>query len=123
MADITPEAERVLVALLRPASVARKVKMMASANRASRELALCGLRMLSRRSSPRGCDAAWRAFGWEMSWPKKLTARFLPMKTEEIELFAALRTVVTAFEQYKVSYYAVGPKSSVFPRRRGQAKS
>ena len=50
--DITPEAERVLVALLRPASVARKVKMMASANRASRELALCGLRMRFPKESP-----------------------------------------------------------------------
>jgi hypothetical protein len=43
--DTSPEAERVIVELLRRASPARKVEMIVSANRASQELALCGLKM------------------------------------------------------------------------------
>lgn len=43
--DTSPEAERVLMDLLRQASPARKFEMIVSANQASRELALAGLRM------------------------------------------------------------------------------
>jgi hypothetical protein len=42
--DTSPEAERVLIELLRKASPARKFAMMVSANLAARELALAGLR-------------------------------------------------------------------------------
>jgi hypothetical protein len=50
--DTSPEAERVLIELLRRASPARKMGMIASANRASRELALCGLKMRFPNDSP-----------------------------------------------------------------------
>jgi len=50
--DTSPEAERVLVELLRRASPARKIQMIASANRASRELAICGLKMRFPNDSP-----------------------------------------------------------------------
>ncbi len=43
-ADTHPEAERVLVELLRRASPARKVAMVLSANRTARALAMAGLR-------------------------------------------------------------------------------
>jgi hypothetical protein len=43
--DTGPEAERVLFDLLRQATPARKFELIVSANLASRELALCGLRM------------------------------------------------------------------------------
>jgi hypothetical protein len=43
-ADTHPEAERVLVGLLRGVSSARKVAMVLSANRTARALALTGLR-------------------------------------------------------------------------------
>jgi hypothetical protein len=43
-ADTSPEAEQVLIALLRQASVTRKVEMVANANRTLRELSLAGLR-------------------------------------------------------------------------------
>jgi hypothetical protein len=50
--DASPETERVLIELLRRASPARKMEMIASANLASRELALCGLRMRFPNESP-----------------------------------------------------------------------
>ena len=43
-ADTHPEAERVLIELLRAASPARKMEMVLSANRTARALALTGLR-------------------------------------------------------------------------------
>lgn len=42
--DTSPEAERVLIDLLRRASPARKCRMIVSANLAGRALALAGLR-------------------------------------------------------------------------------
>ena len=42
--DTSPEAERVLIELLRNASPARKMEMVLSANRTARALALTGLR-------------------------------------------------------------------------------
>jgi len=42
--DTQPEAERVLIELLRSASPARKIALVLSANRTTRELALTGLR-------------------------------------------------------------------------------
>jgi hypothetical protein len=42
--DTSPEAERVLIQLLREASPARKIEMVLSANRTARLLALAGLR-------------------------------------------------------------------------------
>ena len=42
--DTTPEAERVLIQLLRDASPARKMEMVESANRTARMLAMAGLR-------------------------------------------------------------------------------
>jgi hypothetical protein len=50
--DTSPEAERILVDLLRRASPARKFEMIVSANCAARELALCGLRMQFPHHSP-----------------------------------------------------------------------
>ena len=50
--DTSPEAEQFLLKLLRQASPARKFAMIASANRASRELALCGLKMRFPNDSP-----------------------------------------------------------------------
>ena len=49
--DTSPETERVLIELLRRASPARKVQMITSANGASRELALCGLKPKCSRSA------------------------------------------------------------------------
>ena len=43
--DTSPEAERVLIELWRQASPARKIELISSANRQSRDLALCGLGM------------------------------------------------------------------------------
>lgn len=42
--DTTPEAERVLIRLLREATPARKLEMVLSANRTARMLAMAGLR-------------------------------------------------------------------------------
>jgi hypothetical protein len=42
--DTAPEAERVLIELLRQASPARKIEMIHSANRTARMLAMAGLR-------------------------------------------------------------------------------
>ena len=42
--DTSPEAERVLIELLRQATPARKMEMVLSANRTARMLALAGLR-------------------------------------------------------------------------------
>lgn len=50
--DTSPEAEQVLLGLLRRASPARKLQMIVSANRASRELAMCGLKMRHPGASP-----------------------------------------------------------------------
>jgi hypothetical protein len=72
--DTSPEAERVLIALWREASPARKVELISSANRMSRELALCGLRMRFPTESPErlqrrladlwlGVDLAAKAYG------------------------------------------------------------
>lgn len=72
--DTSPEAEQVLLKLLRQASPARKLEMIASANRASRELALCGLKMRFPNNSPAqlrrrlaslclGEELAWKAYG------------------------------------------------------------
>jgi hypothetical protein len=49
--DSDPEVERVLLDLLRKAPPARKFQMIASAIHASRELALCGLKMRFPRES------------------------------------------------------------------------
>ena len=72
--DTSPEAEGVLIALWRQASPARKVMLISSAIRMSRELALCGLRMrfpaesserLNRRLADLwlGVDLAAKAYG------------------------------------------------------------
>jgi hypothetical protein len=50
--DTAPEAERVLIELLRRASPARKCRMMVSANLAGRALALAGLRARHPQDSP-----------------------------------------------------------------------
>lgn len=50
--DTSPEVERVLVDLLRRAPPARKFQMIVAANRAARELALCGLKMQFPNDSP-----------------------------------------------------------------------
>jgi hypothetical protein len=50
--DTSPDAERVLVELLRRASPARKFAMMVSANLAGRQLALAGLRDRFPHDSP-----------------------------------------------------------------------
>jgi len=50
--DTHPDAERVLIDLLRAASPARKLGMMLDANRAARALALTGLRERHPNDSP-----------------------------------------------------------------------
>ena len=50
--DTSPEAERVLIELLRNASPARKLAMVLSANRTARTLALTGLRERHPGESP-----------------------------------------------------------------------
>jgi len=50
--DTSLETERVLLSLLRSADPARKFRMIVSANTASRELALCGLRMRHPQDTP-----------------------------------------------------------------------
>ncbi len=50
--DTQPEAERVLIELLRGASPARKLTMVLSANRTARALALTGLRERHPGESP-----------------------------------------------------------------------
>ena len=50
--DTSPEAERVLIELLRKASPARKLAMVLSANRTARALALTGLRERHPGESP-----------------------------------------------------------------------
>jgi hypothetical protein len=72
--DTSPEAERVLIELLREASPARKMEMVLSANRSARMLAMAGLRerfpqeseaRLRRRLADLwlGPDLAERAYG------------------------------------------------------------
>jgi hypothetical protein len=50
--DTHPEAERVLIELLRNASPARKIAMVLDANRTARTLALTGLRERHPNDSP-----------------------------------------------------------------------
>jgi hypothetical protein len=50
--DTDPAAERVLIDLLRNASPTQKIRMMESANRAARALALTGLRERHPNDSP-----------------------------------------------------------------------
>ena len=50
--DTHPEAERVLIELLRSASSARKIAMVIDANRTARTLALTGLRERHPNDSP-----------------------------------------------------------------------
>lgn len=50
--DTSPEAERVLIELLRQASPARKMQMVLEANRTARTLALTGLRERYPNDSP-----------------------------------------------------------------------
>jgi len=50
--DTSPEAEQVLIELLCQAGPARRFEMIVSANLASRELALTGLRMRHPQDSP-----------------------------------------------------------------------
>jgi hypothetical protein len=75
--DTHPEAERVLIELLRGASPARKVGMLLDANRTARALALTGLRERHPKDSPArlqrrladlwlGPELAARAYG---QWP------------------------------------------------------
>jgi hypothetical protein len=72
--DTNPEAERVLIELWRQASPARKVELISSANRLSRDLALAGLEMRHPLESPEqhrrrladlwlGKELAERAYG------------------------------------------------------------
>lgn len=72
--DTNPEAERVLLELLRAASPARKFKLVLSANRTGRTLALAGLRERHPTESPArlqrrladlwlGSDLAAKAYG------------------------------------------------------------
>ena len=50
--DTSPAAEQVLIGLWRQATPARKFQMIVSANLASRELALAGLKMRHPEDSP-----------------------------------------------------------------------
>lgn len=50
--DTSPEAEAVLLGLLRKATPARKFQMIVSANLLARDLALTGLRMRHPQASP-----------------------------------------------------------------------
>ena len=50
--DTYPDAERVLIELLRRATPARKIAMVLDANRTARRLALTGLRERHRSDSP-----------------------------------------------------------------------
>ena len=50
--DTSPETERVLISLLRSATPARKFQMIVWASRASRELAVCGLKMRHPQDTP-----------------------------------------------------------------------
>jgi hypothetical protein len=72
--DTHPDAERVLIELLRRASPARKIAMMIEANRTARMLALTGLRERHPNDSPAqlqrrladlwlGPDLAAKAYG------------------------------------------------------------
>ena len=72
--DTHPNAERVLIELLRGASPARKMAMMLDANRTARTLALTGLRERHSNDSPTqlrrrladlwlGADLAAKAYG------------------------------------------------------------
>lgn len=72
--DTSPEAERVLIELWRQASPARKIELISSTNRMSRELALCGLRMRFPMETPErhhlrlanlwlGAELAEKAYG------------------------------------------------------------
>ena len=72
--DTGPEAEQVLINLLRHASVARKLEMLGQMNAAARQLALLGLRARHPRASEAqlqryladlllGADLAARAYG------------------------------------------------------------
>jgi hypothetical protein len=72
--DTKPEAERMLLELLRAATPARKVELVLSANRTGRQLALAGLRERHPTDSPSrlrrrladlwlGPDLAAKAYG------------------------------------------------------------
>jgi len=65
--DTHPEAEHVLIELLRSASPARRIAMVLDANRSARKLALTGLRERHPNDSPARLR---RAFGRALAWPR-----------------------------------------------------
>lgn len=69
--DTGPEAEQVLVELLRCASVARKLEMLGQMNAATRELALQGLRA----RHPGATEAQLRRYLADLLLGSKLAAR------------------------------------------------
>jgi hypothetical protein len=111
-ADTTPEAERVLIELLRAASPEKKIRMMLDANRTARTLAIAGLKerhpgesavQLRRRLADLwlGPELALKAYG--------------PMPTMDegtTELLAAVVRVAKAFEALGVDYLIGGSIAS-----------
>ncbi len=69
--DTGPEAEQVLIDLLRRASVARKLEMLGQMNAAARELALQGVRA----RHPNATDAQLRRYLAELLLGPDLAAR------------------------------------------------
>ena len=87
--DTHPEAERVLIELLRSASPARKIAM-ALANRTARTLALTGLRERHPNDLPARLRRVWQSSGLAPSSPQGPTARCRNMNEGETELLAAV---------------------------------
>ena len=76
LSDTTPEAERVLVDLIRRAPAWRRLEMMNQMTLACRELALCGVRQRHQSASDEelrrmlaavllGPEVAARVYGWD----------------------------------------------------------
>ena len=84
------------------------MEIIATANRASRELAICGLKMRFPNDFPertrRRLASLW--FGEERTG--KVYGPFPPMNRHKIEPFAANRQVVATLKQLEASYHVDG---------------
>lgn len=80
--DTAPEAELVLIELLRRASPARKCQMIVAANRAGRALAMAGLRSRHPHESP---ERLWRRLADLWLGPELAAAAYGPPIPDERE--------------------------------------
>jgi hypothetical protein len=87
--DTHPNAERVLIELLRGAAPARKMSMVPDDNRTARMLALTVLQERHPEDSPHGSGGDWQACCWSPSSLPGLMVLGQPKSEADTELLAA----------------------------------